>query len=603
MQPWQQGQWKGRTAGMGISVLAIVPTDGFRSIMREIATKWSDIRLQIIVGNLSEGAEIAGKIGEQYDVIISRGGTADLIRQNCSTPVIEMGISGYDMLRTIMLAQFSGKRSAIVGFPFISSSAEVVKGLFQYQIDIFSVQNEDEVRACLARLKAENYMLVIGDVITCDLAGEFGLDSILIAAGVETIESAFRRATEITMVSRRYRELADLMEHILQDADQVTLAFSAQGELIFSSGDASSKLAILTEWPHKPDLWTMDEEAPRLERFKGTLLRMHKKTVELSSGNYVCFYLRPFPAVPVGAQRGISILTELEPEHIATENYMAHSKTMAPLLALAYRYSKLNFPVALIGERGVGKDTLAYIMSKHSKQRFAATVMIDCILIDEENWIHLLNDPGGVLFQPRVIFYYRNFEMLSPLLKEKIVRHINRMKKQDNSLHIIAINSDSTMSEASCLLPSALNTLQCNMLFIPSLRARQSDIPNLVTLYINQINNQLGTQKASIEAKAIPLLQSFPWPGNLYQFKRVLIELISMKDASVITEEDVRFALQQEVSGVVISNANAMVNMMGTLADIEKRIIHHVLSEENMNHTHTAARLGISRATLWRKIH
>ena len=45
-----------------------------------------------------------------------------------------------------------------------------------------------------------------------------------------------------------------------------------------------------------------------------------------------------------------------------------------------------------------------------------------------------------------------------------------------------------------------------------------------------------------------------------------------------------------------------MINISGSLEDIEKRIIHYVLKEEGMNQTKAAARLGISRATLWRKL-
>ena len=587
---------------MKINVLAIVPTAGFLNIMQKIVSKWETIDLQIIVGNLSEGAEIAGRIGEQYDVIISRGGTAELIRQNCSTPVVEMGISGYDMLRTIMLAQFSGKRSAIVGFPFISSSAEIVNGFFQYQIDIFSVESEEEVRQCLTNLKKDHYMLIIGDVITCDIAGEVGLDSILITAGIETVESAFQRSIEIATACRQYKERVQLVETILQAANQVTLAYTPQKDLVLSTGDAQSKLTILTELPKKADVWELAENTPSLTLFGDKPWHIRKKNIELLDGIYTSFHLRPFPSIPVGNQRGISVQTDEESDHITSENYMQQSKTMAPILNLACRYSQLNYPVVLIGERGVGKDTLAYIMRKRSNHKFAATVMIDSVLINETEWLQLLNDTNSVLFQPNMIYYYRNFEMLAPLLKEKIVKHVNRARSLDNSFHIIAINSDSTICDDNCILPSALNTLHCNTLFLPSLRARQADIPTLVTFFISQLNSQLGTQMVSIEPKAVQRLQRFPWQENLYQLKRIMIELLSMNDTSIITDADVQIVLEKESTGTVISNTNAMLNLNGTLEEIEKRIIHHVLSEECMNHTRTAERLGISRVTLWRKL-
>lgn len=583
---------------MTASILAIVPNDGMRNMLRNVAQKMEELQLQTFVGSLTDNNWIADSIDSKYDMIISCGSMVGLIREKCSIPVVDMGISGYDMLRTMMLAQFGGHKSAIVGSPAICASAETVKNLFQYEVEFFTVNSEDETRQRLLDMKEDRYALVIGDLFTCSLADQLGLNSVQIAPGVETIQKALERAMELVTVTRHYRDKAELLESVLVNMEQVAFVFSPEGKLMFSNGDTPAKLAIQTRLQQDKSLWQLPDKEPRLETFGTSLWQLRKVTL----GSRIAFFIRAFPGIPVGAQRGITILSNLEPEHIATENYMAHSKIMSVVLEQACRYSRFNFPVVLIGERGVGKDTLAYIMKNHCRQKFAATIMINCILIDEESWLDLLNDTNSILFQLNVMFYYRNFQLVSPLIKEKIVKHINRMRMQDNSFHIIAINSDSTVSEENCLLPSALDTLQCNTLFIPSLRARQSDIPQLVALYVNELNSQMGTQTASIEPKAISLLQGFPWPGNLYQFKRVLTELMSMTDSFVITEENVRFVLQQETSSMVISNASTLVNMNGSLADIEKRIIHFVLQEENMNQTRTAARLDISRATLWRKL-
>lgn len=587
---------------MSASILAIVPTEGLRNRMWEIASHMEALDLQIVIANQSGSVKIAAKIGAEYDAIIACSGTAELLRDTCSIPVIAMGISRYDLLCCFMLAQFGTKKAAIVGLSFITSKAAAVKALFQYQIDIITIHDDQETSACLTRLREEHYTLVIGDTLACTIADSLGMESNMIVFGDETIENVLSRTVELVDACRRQKQRADLCEQLLQDADQVTLAFNTSKHLVLSAGSAPSKLAIVSEWDNKPALWENAKNEPTLERFGDGLWLTRKKNVRLSAENYVCFHLRPFPSIPVGAKRGISIMTDMESEHIATESYMEHSKIMSPVLELARRYSKFNFPVVLIGERGVGKDTLAYIMNAYSKQKFAATVMIDCILIDEEEWMRLLNDTGSILFQFNVMFYYRNFEMLSPLLKEKIVKHIKQMKTKDRSFHIVAVNSDSTASEVSCLFPSSLNTLQCNTLFIPSLRARHADIPDLVALYTNQLNNHLGTRPVRIEPAALALLQNFSWPGNLYQLKRIIIELISMKAAPIISEEDVRLALRHETSNMVISNTSMRINMSGTLEDIEKRIICFVLDEENMSYTRTAARLGISRATLWRKM-
>ena len=58
-----------------------------------------------------------------YDAIISRGGTATLIRETTDLPVISIQLSVYDVLRTIRLAQSYSNLYAIVGFPDITEAA------------------------------------------------------------------------------------------------------------------------------------------------------------------------------------------------------------------------------------------------------------------------------------------------------------------------------------------------------------------------------------------------------------------------------------------------------------------------------------------------
>lgn len=588
---------------MKIRILAIVPSEGLRNAMRAAAEGWDQVDLHVLVGNLDEGAEMARAAGHNYDAVISRGGTAELIREHCAAPVVEMGVSSYDMLRTIMLAQLNGGKLAIVGFPFISASAGMVKDLFQYQVDIFPVHSREEVGPCLERLKQEGYSRVIGDMITCSLAGRLGMDSTLITSGAETIENALRRACEICEASGGYRRRAALLEGLVAEMEQLVFAFDEARRLVFCGGESLGRDAVL-DAVRGGSYWELPEGERRLLRLKGwdEMWLLRRREVRGVEGCRTAFYVKSIPALPAGAQSGVTMVTAKEPEHIAAENYMENSRYMRPVLDMARKFSKFYYPVLLVGERGVGKDTLAFIMKNGASGRFAATAMIDCVLVREEAWLAMLNDVNSLLFFPNVMFYYRNFELLSPTLKDKLVKHISRMRTRGKSFQIIAVNSDSAGSEADCLLPSALNTLQCNTLFVPSLRARRGDIPQLAALYINELNSRMGTEAIRLSPKAVALLQAFSWPGNLYQFKRILMQLLSVTDGPVIGEDAVRLALRQESNEMVLSNSGTLVNTSGTLEDIERRIIHLVLKEENMNQTRAAARLGVSRSTLWRKL-
>lgn len=586
---------------MSISVLMVVPHEGLRNMVRETVPPSEEADMQILV--LSSGA---GRIDQsiaagKYDAVIACGCHLFLPASVGQIPVIETGISSFDMLRAILLAQFSGKNMAVVGLPDITSPAHSVMGLFQSRYDVFSLGSREETGAVLGSLKEKGYSLILGDTETAERAKALGFDSIAILPGKETITQAFSRAVELVRSTKAVHQRNDLLTHLMTDTGMSVMAFSEMDKPLFSSGEALQYPALVQRL-YAQDLWGMPENEPRLLTMGDRRWLVTRKGITQDAQRVIAFSLVPFPALPVGTQKGITISTDLESEHVATETYMEHSRTMAPVLNMAKRFSKFNFPVVLIGERGVGKDTLAYIMRNYSKQKFAATIMIDSVLISEAQWMELLNDVKGILFQQNVLFYYRNFGLLSPFIQEKIVKHVTRMKTQDKSFHIISIDSDSNMQETDCLLPTVLNTLQCNTLLVPSLRARTDDIPSMITLYMNQLNYQVGSQVAVFEPGAVALMQKFSWPGNLYQFKRIITELVTMTDSSVITEANVQMALQQETNSAALSGSSMFLNTDGTLEEIEKRILHHILKEEKMNQTKAAARLGINRVTLWRKI-
>ena len=121
-----------------IRILAIAPYEGMKSIMLKLAKDRDDIDLSVFVGDLHKGAEIARKnFHEDFDIIISRGGTAELIGAITPLPVIEIALSVYDILRAIKMAENFSSRYAIVGFPGITSSAQLLCDLLQYKVEIY----------------------------------------------------------------------------------------------------------------------------------------------------------------------------------------------------------------------------------------------------------------------------------------------------------------------------------------------------------------------------------------------------------------------------------------------------------------------------------
>ena len=100
-----------------IRVLAIMPYEGMRTSVLRAAESFGALRVDAHTGDLEEGVAIVRRMNlAGYDVILSRGGTADLIREATDLPVVEIPVSVYDLLRTIKLSENYAERCAIVGF-------------------------------------------------------------------------------------------------------------------------------------------------------------------------------------------------------------------------------------------------------------------------------------------------------------------------------------------------------------------------------------------------------------------------------------------------------------------------------------------------------
>ena len=82
-----------------IRILGIAPYEGMKALMSSMADEYPQVDLTLFVGDMEQGLEIAkNNFHGNYDVVISRGGTARMLQKNISLPVVEIQVSLYDLL-------------------------------------------------------------------------------------------------------------------------------------------------------------------------------------------------------------------------------------------------------------------------------------------------------------------------------------------------------------------------------------------------------------------------------------------------------------------------------------------------------------------------
>jgi DNA-binding NtrC family response regulator len=147
--------------------------------------------------------------------------------------------------------------------------------------------------------------------------------------------------------------------------------------------------------------------------------------------------------------------------------------------------------------------------------------------------------------------------------------------------------------------PELFQRLSVLQIDIPPLRARGDDVLLLVNQILAAMNRRLGRQ-VLFAPEALSALRAYHWPGNVRELETVLERLLHINEKSVLTLADLPPMIAQAASTAAPSAPIA--RLYDRHAAAERAAILRAGREVAGHLGHTAARLGISRATLWRKM-
>ena len=219
-----------------VRILAIAPYENLRDMLINAAELHPNIKVDVFCGNLEQGIQYAKNYcNNDYDIFISRGGTAKLLRDISDIPVIEIDVSIYDMLRLIKIAQQYNQPFAIIGFSNITKTSKMLCDILGYQIPIIEISNEADCTNKLKELYAKKITLVLGDVITVSYANKMGINGLLITSGVNSIEKAYYDAIAMYRNLKYQKEYINLFRNAL-DLNRASISlFDSKKELIYSN--------------------------------------------------------------------------------------------------------------------------------------------------------------------------------------------------------------------------------------------------------------------------------------------------------------------------------------------------------------------------------
>jgi DNA-binding NtrC family response regulator len=133
-------------------------------------------------------------------------------------------------------------------------------------------------------------------------------------------------------------------------------------------------------------------------------------------------------------------------------------------------------------------------------------------------------------------------------------------------------------------------------LFVPPLRERVEDIPQLAQDLLDRIAADTGRGGLRLASDAAERLGKYSWPGNVRELRNALERAALHTEGSVVTRD---YLLVASPSGAE-QPGNDGANL--TLLEVERLHIARVLQAEHGNVDNAAQRLGIPRSSLYQKI-
>ena len=293
------------------------------------------------------------------------------------------------------------------------------------------------------------------------------------------------------------------------------------------------------------------------------------------------------------------------------------SRKMNEIYDRAERVAPSSLNVLIQGETGTGKELLAKFLHLASG-RDGAFVAVNCAALSRDlleaelfgieagvatgvsaREGRFVQADGGTLLLDEVTEMPDDCQAkLLRVLQEREVVPVGARQPRTVDVRVLAATNRDVSPRSGPpgpLRPDLVHRLSGWTARLPPLRERGEDIPQLAGHFFSRAARQSGRQPAGISHAAMDLLCGYDWPGNVRELEQ------EMQRAALFVDDGDLLAgrhLSPEIAGA----ATATADLQDVSDEAQRRAIEQALASHDGNATRAAEALGISRATLYRRM-
>ena len=303
----------------------------------------------------------------------------------------------------------------------------------------------------------------------------------------------------------------------------------------------------------------------------------------------------------------------------AFKDIIGESDAIKKVFKLIDKVAATDANVLILGENGTGKELIARAIHQKSLRKDMPFIGVDMgaiteSLFESELFGHKKGSftdaredrsgrfevaSGGTLFLDEIgnLSQRLQSKLLTAIQNRKVTR-IGSNQEVPVDIRLISATNMPVyeMVNENTFRQDLLYRINTVEIQLPPFRERMEDMEQLANHFVKMYAGKYRKSIDGVAASAVGKLQKYPWPGNIRELQHAIERAIIMSDNNQLMPEDFFFLAQKPESN--LSPESDSYN----LEDTEKIIIQKVVNKYEGNISRAARELGLTRASLYRRL-
>ena len=627
-------------------ICLISPTEDLaRRAKKLVARRGMDVRVE--VAELEAAVSLARRLLAEDDYLfISRRGTRDLLRKSLKIQVVNIPGEASDYIPAIQ--QLRGEQGLIAFFSFeedISNELRTICYLLHLKMKHYCFSDSLSCQAAVQQAVADGAAWGLGGVVSerfakhCDLAYlrvESSDASILHA--LDTAQQLYITQQENARQQEQLQIQLERYQNILDYTHDAIIAIDEKGRISTTNQIAEQMLQpaqppfvgrpveeVLPNTHMTNVLHTGEAEIGQMMNIHGTLVSTNR--VPIRVGGQVKGVVATFQDIKTlqTAERNIRI--KLHEKGLVAKyrfsDILGRSPAIRDAKRLSENFADAQFTVMLYGETGTGKEMFAQSIHNASPRRDGPFVAINCTALNRnllESELFGYADSsftgarrggkaglfetahGGTVFLDEIGELPLEFQApLLRVLQEKEVRRVGDDTVIPVDIRIIGATNRNLLQlvEEGKFRRDLYYRLNVLSVLVPPLRERGDDYLEIARCIYERVLPQHTEEEETVFLRVLDRCRSYAWPGNVRELTN-LVERVSLllhrgsREEEVVQLLNVQWQETPPAAPLVPGSAPAL---------LDREAVQEALRRTGGNLSRTAKTLGVSRSTLYRRLH